>query len=159
DLGAKCLVGEPGLSGEGAAQGYGEPAPQLRRIGIEQDRAGVVVAIGAQRLSKPGIVAAVPLGTGQPVAMWANLAASAGSATQESAVLLPLDVNWVERGCRQRGEHARMGGDSLGDALAVAQPSADELVGVCLVDLSTGRTLGCPAGFAGDRQRAAGFVD
>ena len=52
-----------------------------------------------------------------------------------------------------------MGGNGFGDALAAAQPSADELVGVCPVDLSTGRTLGCPASLASNGQDAAGFVD
>jgi hypothetical protein len=65
----------------------------------------------------------------------------------------------AERRCGERDEHARMVGDGLRDALAAAQPSADELVGVLPVDLGTGRTLGCPAGLAGDRQHAAGFVD
>ena len=39
------------------------------------------------------------------------------------------------------------------------QPSADELVGVGAVDLRAGRAAGGAAGFAGDRQDAAGFVD
>src|SRR5215813_9596054 len=51
-----------------------------------------------------------------------------------------------------RGEHARMGGDGIGNALAAAQPGADELVGVGPVDLGTGRTLGGTASLARDGQ-------
>src|SRR5262249_41436233 len=70
ELGGKRFVGEPGLAGKGAAQGDGESAPQFGRGGVEQDRAGVVVAIGAQWLSEAGIVAGVPVWAGHPVAMW-----------------------------------------------------------------------------------------
>ncbi len=50
-------------------------------------------------------------------------------------------------------------GNSGGDALAAAKPSANELVCVCPVDLGTGRTLGRSAVLARDRQDAAGLVD
>src|SRR5262249_58454081 len=52
DLGGKRVTGQPGLSGDGPAQGDGEPSPYFRRGGVEQDGTGVVVAIGAQRLSE-----------------------------------------------------------------------------------------------------------
>jgi len=68
-------------------------------------------------------------------------------------------MDGAERRCGERGEHAWMGGDSLRDALAAAQPSADELVGVRPVDLSARRALGRAAGLAGNRQDAAGLVD
>ena len=45
------------------------------------------------------------------------------------------------------------------DALAAGQPGTDELVGVRLVDLGTGRAFGGAAGLAGDRQDAARLVD
>src|SRR5262249_20155203 len=92
-LGGGRLVGQAGLAGGGPAQGEGGPSPQVGRGGVEQDRAGVVVAVRAQRLSEPRIVAGVPVRAGQAVAMWADLAASAGSAPQESAVFLPVDVD------------------------------------------------------------------
>ena len=47
DLGGERLVGEPGLAGESAAQRDGEAAPQFRSAGVEQDGAGVVVAVWA----------------------------------------------------------------------------------------------------------------
>jgi len=82
DPSGECLADEPVLAGEGAAQGNGEPAPQFGRGAVEQDRAGVVVAVRAQGFPEPGVVAVVPFGTGQAVAVRADLAASAGSAPQ-----------------------------------------------------------------------------
>ena len=91
--------------------------------------------------------------------MWADAAVSAGTAAQDSAVFLAVDVDRAERWRGQRGEHARMGGDGIGNALAAAQPGADELVGVGPVDLGTGRTLGGTASLARDGQDPAGLVD
>ena len=59
ELGGERLVGEPGLAGEGPAEGDGEAPPQFGGAGVEQDRAGVVVAVRAQRLAEPGVVAGV----------------------------------------------------------------------------------------------------
>jgi len=70
-----------------------------------------------------------------------------------------MEVDGAERRCGERGEHAGVGGDGFGDALAATQPSADELVGVRPVDLGAGRALERAAGLARDRQNAAGFVD
>ena len=55
-LGGERLAGEPGLAGEGAAQGDGEAAPQFGGAGVEQDRAGVVVAVRAQRFAELVVV-------------------------------------------------------------------------------------------------------
>jgi hypothetical protein len=78
---------------------------------------------------------------------------------KDPAAFLTLDVDRAERGCRQRDEHAWMGGDSLGNALAAAKSRADELVGVRPVNLRAGRALGGAAGLARDRQDAARLVD
>jgi hypothetical protein len=83
----------------------------------------------------------------------------AGTAAEDSAVFLAVDVDRAERWCGQRSEHARMGGDGIGNALAATQPGADELVGVSPVDLGTGRTLGGTASLARDGQDPAGLVD
>src|SRR5262249_37844006 len=155
DLGGKRLTGQPGLSGEGPAQGDGEPSPHFRRGGVEQDGTGVVVAIGAQRLSEARVAAAVPLRACQRVAVWADLAGSAWAAPQESAVFLALNVDRPERRCRRRGEYARMSGDGVGNTLTAAQPGADELVGVRPVDLGAGRTLGGAAGLSRDGEDSA----
>ena len=58
DLRGERLVGQPGLAGEGAAQGDGEAAPQFGGVGVEQDCAGVVVAVRAQRLAEPVVIPA-----------------------------------------------------------------------------------------------------
>jgi hypothetical protein len=82
-----------------------------------------------------------------------------GTAPEDSAVFLPVDVDRAERWRGQCGEHARMGGDGIGNALAAAHPGADELVGVGPVDLGTGRTLGGTASLARDGQDPARLVD
>jgi hypothetical protein len=43
-------------------------------------------------------------------------------------------VDRAERRRGQGGEHARVRGDGLGDALAAGESGADELAGVALVD-------------------------
>src|SRR5262245_8770846 len=82
-----------------------------------------------------------------------------GTAAGDSAVFLAMDVDRAERWRGQRGEHAWMGGDGIGNAFAAAQPSADELVGVSPVDLGAGRTLGGTASLTRDGQDPAGLVD
>jgi hypothetical protein len=52
-----------------------------------------------------------------------------------------------------------MGANAVRDALAAGEPGAEELVGVCAVDLCAGRAAGCAAGLARDGQDAARFVD
>ena len=159
DLRGEGLAGEPGLAGQGPAQGDGEPAPQLGRAGVEQDRAGVVVAVRAQRLAEPVVVSGVLLAAGQADAVRAGLVFPAWSAGQHPAVFLAAGVDRAERRRGEGDEDARVVGDGGGDALAAGQPGADELVGVGAVDLGAGRAAGGAAGLAGDRQDAAGFVD
>ena len=48
-------------------------------------------------------------------------------------------VDGAEGGGGEGGEHARVGGDRLGHALAACQPGSDELVGVGAVGLGAGR--------------------
>src|SRR6266498_3718651 len=55
------------------------------------------------------------------------------------------------------GEHARMPGDGLGDALAAGQAGTDDLLGVLLVDAGAGRADVLAAVAAGDQQDLAGF--
>ena len=81
-LGGERLAGEPGPAGQRTAERDGEPAPQLGGVRVEQDRAGVVVAVGAQRLAEPVIVAGVLLVAGQAYAVWAGSAVPARTAGQ-----------------------------------------------------------------------------
>jgi hypothetical protein len=80
-------------------------------------------------------------------------------AGQHLAVSFTLGVDRAEGWRGEGGEHARIRGDGGGDALAAAEPGADELVGVGAVDLGAGRALGGAAGPAGDGQDPAGLVD
>ena len=82
-----------------------------------------------------------------------------GRQAQDSAVFLAAGVDGAERRCGERDEDARVVSDGGRDALAAAQPGADELVSVGAVDLGAGRAAGGAAGLAGDRQDAAGLVD
>ena len=159
DLRGEGLAGEPGLAGQGPAQGDGEAAPQFGGAGVEQDRAGVVVAVRAQRLAEPVVVPGVLLAAGQADAVRAGLVFPARSAGQYPAVFLAAGVDRAERRRGEGDEDARVVGDGGGDALAAGQPGADELVGVGAVDLGAGRAAGGAAGLAGDRQDAAGLVD
>ena len=152
------LAGEPGPTGEGPAQGDGESAPQLGGAGVEQDRAGVVVAVRAQRFAELVVVSGVLLRAGDANAMRADPGVPAWMAGQCLAVAFPAGVDGTEGGCRQGGEDARVLSDGGGDALAAGQPGADELVGVGPVDLRAGRAPGGPAGLARDGQDAARLV-
>jgi hypothetical protein len=97
----------------------------------------------------------VPVRAGQPIVMRAGSAAPSRSASQDSAVLLALGVNGAERRCGECSEDAWMGANAVRDALAAGEPGAEELVGVCAVDLCAGRAAGCAAGLARDGQDAA----
>src|SRR5215470_15714904 len=112
------LVRHPCLARESTPQGDGEAPPELGGAGVEQDRAGVVIAVRAQRLTEPGIVAGVAVWTGHASAVRADLDAAARTAAQETAVFLPGQVDRAERGRGEGSEHTWVGGDTLGDALA-----------------------------------------
>src|SRR5262249_49134790 len=109
-LGGERLVGEPGLAGEGTAQGDGEPAPQVGGTGVEEYRAGVVVTVRAQWLPKQGVVSRVYVGARQPDAVGTESAPPSRSAAQDPAVLLAAHMDRAERGRGQRCEDARMAG-------------------------------------------------
>jgi hypothetical protein len=91
--------------------------------------------------------------------MGADLAASAWSAALELAVFLAGQVDRAEGGCCEGGEHAWVGGDAVGDALAARQSGADELVGVGAVHLRARWAARRAAGLTRNRQDPAGLVD
>ena len=157
-LGGEHLAGEPGPPGQYPAERDGEPAPQFGGVRVEQDGTGVVVAVGAQWLAQPVIVAGVLLVAGQAHAMRAGPAVPARAAGQHPLTLHAPNVDGAERRRGEGDEHAWMLGDLGGDALAAGQSGPDELVGVGPVDLGAGRAPGGPAGLAGDRQEPAGLV-
>jgi hypothetical protein len=93
DLGGERLVGEPGLPGQGPAQGDGETPPEFRGAGVEQNSPGVVVTVRAQRLAEAKVVTVVNLAARHPAAVWAGPAASARSAAQDPASFLATEMD------------------------------------------------------------------
>jgi hypothetical protein len=67
-------------------------------------------------------------------------------------------VDRAERRRGEGGEHARVRGDGLGDALAACETGADELAGVALVDSGAGRADGFAAVAARGVQHSPGLV-
>jgi hypothetical protein len=90
------LAGEPGLAGEGPAEGDREAAPQFGGAGVEQHRACVVVAAGAQWLAELVTVAGVLLGAGRAVAVWAGLGVPSRVAGLCLAVEFAVGVDGAE---------------------------------------------------------------
>ena len=74
-----------------------------------------------------------------------RLGVAAGTAGQHGLAAHAAGVDRAERGGGEGGEHARVRGDRLGDALASGQARADELAGVALVDRRAGRADGFAA--------------
>ena len=149
----------PRQAGQVAGQVGGEPAPQVPGVGVEQHGGLVVVAVAAHRLAEPGIVLDVPGRAGDVAAVRAaaDVGVAAGTAGQDGLAAHPPGVDRAEGGGGEGGEHARVGGDGLGDALAASQPGADELAGVALVDGRAGRADGLAAVAARDVQHSPGL--
>src|SRR6266536_2867579 len=83
---------------------------------------------------------------------------AAGPAGQQLAALAGAGgVDGPEAGGGEGGEHARMPGHGLRDALAASQAGADDLLGVLLVDAGAGRADVLTAVTTGDQQDLAGF--
>ena len=80
----------------------------------------------------------------------AGLGVAAGTAGQDGLAAHPPGVDRAERRRGERGEHARVRGDRLGDALAASEAGADELAGVALVDGRAGGADGLAAVAARD---------
>ncbi len=139
-------------------QGDGETAPEFGCAGVEQNCAGVVVAVRAERFAELGVVRVVALRAGCRSAVLADVVLAAGSAGQDAAVAFAGGVDDAERGSGQGQEHGRMGGDGRGDAFASGEPGTDELVSVGFVGFGAGQAASSTPGFAGDGQDAAGFV-
>ena len=87
----------------------------------------------------------------------ARMGVAARAARQDGLAAHPPGMDRAERRCGEGGEHARVGGDGVGDALAAGQAGPDELAGVALVDGRAGRADRLAAVAAGDVQHAAGF--
>ena len=161
DLRAQLLLGDPGQAGQLAGQVDGEPAPQFRGEGVEQDVPGVVVAVRAHRLAEPRIVGMVGAGAGDVAAVGAAALVASRRGRQGSWRPRRLGAGGVhgpEAGGGEGGEHARVRGHGVGDAFAAGQAGADDLPGVVLVDLGAGGADVLAAVAAGDQEHAAGLA-
>ena len=137
-------------------------APQFPGGGVPHDVGGVVVAVRAQRLAEAGVCWAVAAVAGQGAAVGAGAGVAAGVAGFGFAVAVLLaragveadgaGVDGAEGRGGEGGEHDRVAGDRIGDALAACEPGADEVEGVAAVGLGA-------AGAAGGAAVAAGLVD
>jgi len=160
DLGAQGFLSDASEAGELAGQVDDEPAPQVRAAGVKQDVAGVVVAVRAQSLAEPWVIIGMGARAGDVAAMGAAALAGVTTGTAREFASVPVGVRGVDRAEAaggKGGEHARVGGDGGGDAFAPGQPGADDLPGVVLVHLGTGRAGVLAAVPAGNAQHAAGF--
>jgi hypothetical protein len=89
----------------------------------------------AHRLAEPGVAVGVPGRAGDVAAMGAaaGVGVAAGTARQDGRAAHPAGVDRAEGGGGEGGEHARVRGDGLRDALAPGQARTDQLAGVPLV--------------------------
>jgi hypothetical protein len=69
EQGGGCPARHAGEPSEDTEQGDREAAPQFRCCRVEHDRAGVVVAVGADGRAGPGVVGAVALGAADRAAV------------------------------------------------------------------------------------------
>ena len=159
DQGAEPFLGDAQAAGQLAGQVGDEPAPQVPRVGVEQYRGFVVVAVRAHRLAEPGIAFGVAGRAGDVPAVRAaaGLGVAAGAAGQYGLAAHPPGVDRPEGGGGEGGEHARVRGDGLGDAFASGQARADELLRVALVHRRAGRADRLAAVAARDMQHSPGF--
>jgi hypothetical protein len=136
--------------------------PEFARLVVPYHVGGVVVAVRAQRLSEPGIIAGVPgeacggtamFAFGRVAASVAGLGLAAAAGLVRAGVL--ADRAGVDRAEGRGGEgdeYCRVSGDVRGDAFAADQPGADDVVGIAAVGLGA-------AGARGGSPVSAGLVD
>ncbi|GAA3952647.1 hypothetical protein GCM10023085_38940 [Actinomadura viridis] len=106
---AELAEGEAGGFGDASSQGHGEASPQLRREGVEEDGAGVVVAVGAQWLPEAPVLRRVPDGARHRPAVRAGARVAPGVAGRHRpAGLLPSGVDGAEGGCGEGDERGRV---------------------------------------------------
>ena len=125
-----------GQVGELAFDGLFGAPPQFPGGVVPHGVGGVVVAVQAQRLPEPRVVAVVAGEADQGLAVLAGAAVAAGVARIGAAGTAgPVGagvaadrpgVHGAEGGGGEGREHGRVGGDGLGDAFAADQARADE---------------------------------
>lgn len=155
--------GEPGMLGEArlyeASRGGEAPpdvddesVPQLGCVRVPEDVAGVVVALGTQRLAGDRHVRGMDGSAAERTAVLAGAAAAARSAD------FPSPVDDSEGRGSQSDEEPRPVADRRGNVLAAEETRADEMEGVPGMEAGAGRADGCAAVAAADEEAFAGFV-
>nr|WP_208113108.1 hypothetical protein [Actinorugispora endophytica] len=141
-VGGFLSLAEPG--GELAAQVGGEAGPQRGGMGVEQDRALVVVRRGVQRRPDQSVVKSVELAA----ATETDIATG-----DDEAVVDRVEGRWSES-----DEDAGVGAGGIRYGLAAGEAGADEVVGVGGVEAGAGRAARCAAVAARGEQAAGGLL-
>jgi hypothetical protein len=133
------LLGQAGELGQCAIDINGGSRPQSSGEGVPEDLGTGLVATRAQRLAQSRIVLSMALPAAQPPAMRAGSTLPIGVAGEHQQPLGLAGVDPAKGGGGEGHKQSRMGADRLGDALATAQPSGQELKAVGLVGRRAGR--------------------
>jgi hypothetical protein len=140
-------LADAGQVGQGAIDGHAQgAAPQLGRQRVPQGKPRPVEAVVTQWPAEGvdlGLGVTVPAGDG--AAVLALGLGIAGPARHGGAVLGAAGVDRPEGRRGEGHEQPRVGGDSLGQALAAAQPGGDQVPGVPAIGLGAGRADAGPA--------------
>ncbi len=158
ELLAQLRKSEPGECGQVAAEGVGEALPQHGRDRVEEHRAGVVIAAGAQRLPEHVVICTVADRAGDDPSVRARFPVAAGVAGQDAPIALAAGVDRAEGWGGERDEQARVRAHRFGDAFAAGQAGADEVIRVRPIGLRAGGAARGAAGLAWDAQHAVGFL-
>jgi hypothetical protein len=121
--------------------------PQLTCLVVPDHVGPVVIAVRAERLAEPGVVAEMTGEAERGPAVLAGGGVAAGAARLGPARAagpvgagVPADragVDRAERGSGQGDKHGRVGSDGRIHAFAADQPGADDVVGIATVGLGT----------------------
>ena len=151
--------GQPGNPGQRAADGDGEPAPQLGGVPVERDMPGVVVAVRADRLAESRVVVGVDGHAPARPPVWAQpWCAAGGPAARGPGSVGAGGVHRPESGCGEGGEHQRVGSDRFRDALtATGGAGVEELPHIAGVLIRAGRAHGRSPVAAPDQQDSIRF--
>jgi hypothetical protein len=122
------------------------PTPQLRRTGVLEHSADVVVTVGAQRCTHEFVVGSVALS--------ADRGAAVDTTRAETTVMTvasgPHGVDCAEAGGGQGEEDGWVLGDAVWDSLSALEPRAHQMTSIASVDRGTCRAahlISRPAGF------------
>jgi hypothetical protein len=129
-------------------EGDGEPPPQLRGVPLPDHVRGVVVALGAQRLT--GVLVSGLMGGAAPGGFAVRAQGLLSAWPAPTRPVLHDCVDGAEAGCGGGGEHHRMRTDRFRHALAASGPGTDQMPGVGGIHPRTRRAAGGAAVAAGD---------